>query len=555
MPRLDLGNESKIRVSAAIRATFRRGYTANDLRADATAGLVVGVVALPLSMALAIAAGAPPAHGLYTAIVAGIVIALTGGSTYSVSGPTAAFVVILVPVTVRHGLQGLLVATAMAGVLMLVMGLAGLGRLIQFIPHPVTTGFTMGIALVIAILQLGDLLGLGRLEGERVWERLGDLATRFGDLSVADAGVGLLTLAVLIFWPKVSKKVPGPLVGLAVATLVALLLERVGSAPVTIESLFGGIPQSLPSPTVPWSGSGLDWGDVVDLFPTAAAIALLGAIESLLCAVVADGMTGRRHDPDAELLGLGLGNMVVSFFGGFAATGAIARTATAIRAGARSPIAVVVHSLFLLVAMLALAPILGAIPMAGMAALLLVVAWNMSDARHFTRIARIAPRSDVFVMMTCFLLTVVFDMVVAVITGVMLAALLFMRRMVEISGAELMGGPAGHTVAGLPPGVVFYDVAGPLFFGAAEKALGALSVVGEGVHTVIVDLEDVPAVDATGLVALESIVERLNRHGAKVVISGVRPQPRRALSKAGFRDEPGKLEITDDTNTTLERFF
>lgn len=555
MPRLELDDASKIRVSAAIRATFRRGYTRADLKADATAGLVVGVVALPLSMALAIAAGAPPEHGLYTAIVAGIIIALTGGSTYSVSGPTAAFVVILVPVTTRYGIQGLLVATALAGVMMLVMGLAGLGRLIQFIPHPVTTGFTMGIGLVIAILQLGDLLGLGRLEGERVWERLSDLGSRFGEVSAADAGVGLLTLAVLIFWPKVSKKVPGPLVGLAVATVAGLLLARSGSAPVTIESLFGGIPQALPRPSLPWSGSGLELGDVIDLLPTAAAIALLGAIESLLCAVVADGMTGRRHDPDVELVGLGLGNMVVPFFGGFAATGAIARTATAIRAGARSPLAVVVHSLFLLVAMLALAPVLGAIPMAGMAALLLVVAWNMSDVPHFSRIARTAPRSDVLVMLVCFGLTVVFDMVVAVITGVLLAALLFMRRMVEISGAQLIGGPEGHTVAGLPPGVVFYDIAGPLFFGAAEKALGALAVVGEGVHTVIIDLEDVPAVDATGLVALESIVERLNRKGAKVVITGVRPQPRRALDKAGFHDEAGKLEITDDTNTTLDQFL
>ncbi len=555
MPRLELDDASKIQVSAAIRASFRRGYTRADLRADAIAGLVVGVVALPLSMALAIAAGAPPEHGLYTAIVAGIIIALTGGSTYSVSGPTAAFVVILVPVTTRYGIQGLLVATGLAGVMMLAMGFARLGRLIQFIPHPVTTGFTMGIGLVIAILQLGDLLGLGRLEGERVWERLSDLGTRIGEVSAADAGVGLLTLAVLVFWPKVSKRVPGPLVGLTVATVVALLLARAGSAPVTIGSLFGAIPQALPRPSLPWSGSGLEWSDVIDLLPTAAAIALLGAIESLLCAVVADGMTGRRHDPDAELVGLGFGNMVVPFFGGFAATGAIARTATAIRAGARSPLAVVVHSLFLLVAMLALAPVLGAIPMAGMAALLLVVAWNMSDVPHFSRIARMAPRSDVLVMLVCFGLTVLFDMVVAVITGVMLAALLFMRRMVEISGAQLIGGPEGHTVAGLPPGVVFYDIAGPLFFGAAEKALGALSVVGEGVHTVIIDLEDVPAVDATGLVALESIVERLNRNGAKVLITGVRPQPKRALDKAGFHDEPDKLEITDDTNTTLERFL
>jgi SulP family sulfate permease len=544
-------DSSRLRLGVAIRAAFRRGYTAADLCADAVAGLVVGVVALPLSMALAIAAGAPPEHGLYTAIVAGMVIALTGGSMHSVSGPTAAFVVLLVPVTARHGVQGLMVASALAGVIMLLMGVSGLGRLIQFIPHPVTTGFTAGIAVVIAILQLGDLFGLGSLHGERIWERLADLGERFGQVSAVDLGIGLLTLAVLIVWPRITHRIPGPLVGLTVATIVGLLLAGAGHAPVTIETLFGGIPRRVPMPTFPWAGSGMGWDEVISLLPTAAAIALLGAIESLLCAVVADGMTGGRHDSDAELVGLGLGNIVAPFFGGFAATGAIARTATAIRAGARSPFAVVVHSVFLLVAMLVLAPVLGHIPMAGMAALLLVVAWNMSDLPHFKRIARIAPRSDVVVMFVCFALTVLFDMVVAVITGVVLAAFLFMRRMVEISGAQLVGGPEGHTIGGLPPGVVFYDVAGPLFFGAAEKALGALTVVGEGVHTVIVDLEDVPAMDATGLVALESIVERINRNGAKVVLTGIQPQPRRAVERAGFHDEPGKLELTDDLDTTL----
>ena len=552
---MELEGGSRLKVAAALRATLKRGYGRDDLKADAVAGLVVGVVALPLSMALAIAAGAPPEHGLYTAIVAGIVIALTGGSTHSVSGPTAAFVVLLVPVTARYGVTGLVVATAMAGLIMVAMGVAGLGRLIQFVPHPVTTGFTAGIAVVIAVLQLGDLLGLGRLEGERIWERVTDLASRFDQLAWPDVTVGLVTLFVLIVWPRLSRRVPGPLVGLAVAAGLGWIFVRTGASVVTIESLFGGIPRSLPSPTLPWGGAGLTWADVSALAPTAAAIAMLGAIESLLCAVVADGMTGRRHDPDAELVGLGIGNIVVPFFGGFAATGAIARTATAIRAGARSPFAVVVQSLFLIVAMLALAPMLGHIPMAGMAALLLVVAWNMSDARHFARITRIAPRSDVFVMLTCFVLTVAFDMVVAVLVGVVLAALLFMRRMVEISGAEVFGGPGGHSVGGLPPGVVFYDVAGPLFFGAAEKALDALALVGEGVHTVIIDLEDVPAIDATGLVALESTVARLNRNGAKVVLSGVRPQPRRALAKAGFVDAEGRLEITDDTDTTIDRIL
>jgi SulP family sulfate permease len=540
---------------AAIRAVKARGYEIADLRADAIAGVVLGVVALPLSMALAIAAGAPPEYGLFTAIVAGIVIALSGGSMHSVSGPTAAFVVLLVPVVSRYGMPGLLVATAMAGLILLAMGLFGLGRLIQFVPHPVTTGFTAGIAVVIAVLQLGDFLGLGRLEGERIWERLADMVERLPEISWPDVAVGSLTLVILIVWPRVTRKVPGPLVALVIATVAGLVLGGMDLPVETITTQFGGVPGQVPMPTLPWADSGLTWDDVYDLAPTALAIAVLGAIESLLCAVIADGMTGGRHDPDAELVGLGLGNIVAPFFGGFAATGAIARTATGIRAGGRTPMAVVIHSLFLLAAMLALAPVLGSIPMAAMAALLLIVAWNMSDVGHFVRITRIAPRSDVLVLFVCFVLTVAFDMVVAVAVGVVLAALLFMRRMVEISGARLIGGPEGHTAVGLPPGVVFYDVAGPLFFGAAEKALEALTVVEEGVHTVVMDLEDVPAIDATGLVALESTIARLNGHNVKVVLSGVRPQPRRALEKAGFRDEPGRLEITDDTDTTLEHLI
>jgi SulP family sulfate permease len=516
--------------------------------------VIVGVVALPLSMALAIAAGAPPEHGLFTAIVAGIVIAVSGGSMHSVSGPTAAFVVLLAPVTAKYGVEGLLVASLMAGVILIAMGMLRMGALIQFVPHPVTTGFTAGIGVVIAVLQLGDFLGVGRLEGERVWDRVADLIGKAPEVRWPDITVGVVTLAVLIWFPRLTRRVPAPLVALVAATLTGVALMAAGWEVVTIKSQFGGIPAVPPLPRLPWVGSNLTWSGVGELAPTAAAIAMLGAIESLLCAVVADGMSGGRHDPDAELVGLGLGNVVGPFFGGFAATGAIARTATGIRAGGRTPVAVVIHSLFLLSSMLVLAPALGYIPMAGMAGLLLVVAWNMSEAGHFVRIMRIAPRSDVFVLLVCFGLTVAFDMVIAVTVGIVLASLLFMRRMAEISGAQLLGGPQGHQADGLPPGVVFYDVAGPLFFGAAEKALEALTVVGSGVHTVIVDIEDVPAVDATGLVALESAVHRLNGAGIKVVITGVQPQPRRALARAGFEDRPPLLEIANDVDITLTRF-
>ena len=555
MSRRFVTGESPVRFATALRAVRARGYTRDDLRSDAVAGVTLGLVALPLSMALAIAAGAPPEHGLYTAIVAGIVIAVTGGSMHSVSGPTAAFVVLLAPVTARYGLQGLLVATGLAGLILAAMGLLKMGRLIQFVPHPVTTGFTAGIGVVIALTQLGDFLGIGRIEGEDVREWVTGLARDVGQTKWPDVAVGVAVLAVLIGLPRISHRVPAPLVALVTAIVVGLILSQTGFEVATINSRFDGIPGAAPRLELPWSGSGLTWTDVGSLMPTAFAIAMLGAIESLLCAVVADGMTGGRHDPDAELIGLGLGNLIAPFFGGFAATGAIARTATGIRAGGRTPIAVVIHSVFLLLAIVLLAGLLGYVPMAGMAALLLVVAWNMADARHFARIMRIAPRSDVMVLLVCFSLTVVFDMVVAVVVGVVLAAMLFMRRMVEISGAELTGGAEGHTVAGLPPGVVFYDVAGPLFFGAAEKALEALTMVGSGVHTVIMDLEDVPAIDATGLVALETTIQRLNSQSVKVVLSGVRPQPRRALEKAGFEQQPGLLEITDDTTVTLDRFL
>ncbi len=544
---------SPFRVATAMRALSRRGYTRGDLRADATAGVILGIVALPLSMALAIAAGAPPQYGLFTAIVAGIVVAATGGSMHTVSGPTAAFVVLLAPLTARHGLTGLFLATMMAGGILVVMGSLRLGKLIQFVPHPVTTGFTAGIGVVIAVLQLGDFLGLGTLEGERIWQRLDDLFERLPGASWPDVTVGVVSLAAFTLGPRLVKRVPAPLLGLVIGAVLAAILGATGHDAVTISSQFGGIPAVPPTPQLPWSDGGVTLSMLGDIAPTALAIAMLGAIESLLCAVVADGMSGGRHDPDAELVGLGIGNIVAPFFGGFAATGAIARTATSIRAGGRTPVATIIHSLFLLVAMVALAPLLGEIPMAGMAALLLVVAWNMSDVDHFARIIRIAPRSDVAVMLVCFALTVAFDMVVAVSVGVVLAAFLFMNRMVEISGATLIGGSDDRNVTGLPPGVVYYDVAGPLFFGAAEKAFEALLTVDHHVHTVVIDLDDVPAMDATGLIAFESTIERLNRSGVKVIVSGVQPQPARVLARAGFEDRPGELEITGDTDSTLTR--
>ncbi len=549
--------------AAALRATLREGYRLDDFKADALAGAVVGVVALPLSMALAIASGVAPQHGLATTIVAGLLIALLGGSRVLVSGPTAAFVVVLAPIAERHGVGGLLVATLLAGALLVAMGLAGAGRLIEFVPYPVTTGFTAGIAVVIATLQVKDLLGLQPVGApEHYLERVAALWRALPTWRPGDALLGALTLAVLVIWPRVSRRVPAPLVALTLAALAGLALERL--APdlqlATIANRFShvsegvrhpGIPQQPPLPLLPWNLPGADgaplalsFGLLRALLPSAFAIAMLGAIESLLAAVVADGMTGQRHDPDAELLAQGLGNLAAPFFGGLAATGAIARTATSVRSGARSPLAAVVHALFVLLAVLLLAPALGRLPMAALAALLLVVAWNMSESEHFVHLLRRAPRSDVLVLLCCFGLTVLFDMVVSVTFGVLLASFFFMHRMVEVSGVRLAGPEHPRLHEPLPPGVLLYDVAGPLFFGAAQKAMSTLEgVLRTQVRVVVLDLEDVPAIDATGLVALESLVRRLNGAGVKVVLVGVLGQPLHALARAGWRNRKGRLRI------------
>jgi SulP family sulfate permease len=551
------------RIAPALRAALREDYGAAALRADLMAGAVVGVVALPLSMALAIASGVPPQHGLYTAIVAGVAIALLGGSPVQVSGPTAAFVVILSPIAARFGLGGLLLATLMAGVILFAMGAARLGQFVEYVPYPVTTGFTAGIAVVIGTLQLKDFLGLEVAQlPEHYLERLGVLVRALPTVQPADVVIGLLTLGLLILWPRVSQRVPSPLVALACAAVVAVAAARTvpGFKVATIATRFSyetaggtraGIPRDPPRPVVPWRLPGPDGRpmrvslDLLrDLMPSAFAIAILGAIESLLSATVADGMTRRKHDPDAELMAQGVGNVLAPFLGGIAATGAIARTATNIRAGARSPLAAVVHSFVVLAAVVFLAPWLGYLPMASLAALLLVVAWNMSDSKHFAHLLRVSPRADVAVLLACFTLTVVFDMVVSVTAGVMMAALLFMRRMAEISTVELVGEGHPDLAEPLPRGVLVYDIAGPLFFGAAQRAMHALQAVeARHVRVVVLDLDHVPAIDATGIVALESLVTRLNESGVKVILAAIQDQPLRALARAGWRNRKGRLRI------------
>lgn len=549
LPRLQL------HPAAALRTAFRQGYTRDIFRADALAGLVVGIVALPLSMALAIASGVPPQYGLYSAIVAGGVIAVLGGSKVQVSGPTAAFVVILAPISARYGLGGLLCATAMAGLLLILMGVTRMGKLIHFIPYPVTTGFTAGIGVVIATLQVRDLLGLNVAHmPEKYLERVGALVHALPTARWQDLVVGAFTLFVLLLFPRITKRVPAALVALGLAAVGAALLHRFFPTfdVATIHSRFsytsgghvyGGIPQLPPMPVFPWNFPGADGRPLHvgpeffrTLLSSAFAIAVLGAIASLLSAVVADGLTGKQHDPDAELVAQGFGNLIAPFFGGIAATGAIARTTTNIRSGGRTPIAALIHSVFVLT-MLLLAPVLGYLPMASLAALLLVVAWNMSEVKHFVHTVRVAPRSDVVVLLACFSLTIVFDMVVSVTFGVLLAAVLFMKRMADLADVRVVGERHSQVHDPLPHDVLIYEIAGPLFFGAAQKAASTLGVVQTGIRVVILDMRAVPFMDATGLVNLESVIAKLNRAHVMVILGGVQEQPRKVFEKAEWNKE------------------
>jgi SulP family sulfate permease len=561
---LAMAYRAKDLIGYGLRQRLKEGYTAKDFRADLLAALVVGVVALPLSMALAIAVGVPPQHGLYTAIIAGVICALLGGTRFQVTGPTAAFVVILVPIVHKYGLSGLLVAGMMAGVMLLAMGLARLGRLMQFVPHPVTTGFTAGIALVLIILQLKDAMGVELPRTDGTFEYIGALVEAAPNANPWDIGIAVVTIILLLVIPKLTNKIPAPLIALTLVSIGVVILDHFvpGFHATTIGSRFSstiggeivhGIPPLPPLPVIPWhfesSGATLNFQMIRELLPAAFAIAMLGAIESLMSAVVADGMSNTKHDPNAELIALGIANIIVPFFGGIAATGALARTATNIKAGARSPIAAALHSVFILAATIALAPLVSYLPMAALAGLLIVVARNMSEARHFARLVRIAPRADVMVMLTCFGLTVAFDMVVAVTFGVMLAALLFMKRMAVLTRANLQ--TITDTKVEAPPGVRVYELAGPLFFGAAKTAMEQLHVAGDQDHTMILVMEHVPTIDATGLVALESVLDRLFRSKVKVIFAGLNPEVAELFERAGIKRDPGKLAYAPDVDTAI----
>lgn len=555
---------------SALRRSISSRPAAQELSANILAGLTVGVIALPLSMALAIASGVPPHHGLYTAMVAGIVIALAGGSKVNISGPTAAFVVVLLPIVHQYGLGGLLLSGLMAGGILVLMGVGRLGKLIEVVPYPVVVGFTAGIGVVIATLQVKDFLGLeiAHFDGHYL-DKLESLIQALPSLNGQELLIGALTFVVLLIWPRLRSKIPGHLVALLVGSVAAWALSRgLGDFSVAtigtrfsyeIDGVMGnGIPPVLPTFEWPWNlpnadgqPIGLSFELIRTLLPSAITIAILGALESLLCAVVADGMSGKKHNPNDELIGQGLGNLVAPLFGGLPATAAIARTAANIRAGGSLPLASVVHGLFIVLSILLLAPMLSYIPMASMAALLIMVAWNMSEAKHFVRTVRVAPAGDVVVLFTCFVLTVLFDMTIAVAVGMGLAAMLFIKKSISLAEGSMIEGDRGGEQ--LSDQIVTYDINGPLFFGSARKALNAITMVRPDVRVVILDMAEVSMLDMSAIVAMESIVEEMQARGVGLVINSLQPRMILKLRRAGLRKKTGLIDYSRSVEDGLKK--
>ncbi len=512
------------------------------------AGVIVGVVALPLAMAFAIASGAKPEQGLYTAIVAGVLVSVFGGSRLQIAGPTGAFIVILAGVTAEFGIAGLQLATLMAGIILLLLGIARLGAVIRFIPEPVIVGFTAGIGVIIWVGQWKDFFGLPAVTGEHFHEKLFHLLQVLPQLHLATTALAALGLALVLLAPRLPglARVPGPLVAMVVVTVLQAVFQFDGV--MTIGAAFGGIPRGLPVPALPE----VTLAQVLALIGPAFTIAMLGAIESLLSAVVADGMAGTRHDSNQELIGQGVANIVSPLFGGFAATGAIARTATNIRNGGTSPLAGIVHAATLVLVILFLAPLAAHIPLAVLAAILFVVAWNMSEAHHFMTMLRRAPRADVVILLVTFALTVFADLVIAVNIGVILATFHFLRRMadsVEVSALadeDIRQELSHQGLAVLPPGALAYAVEGPFFFGAAEKFERALAQTHTDPHTVLIRLKWVPFIDITGLETLEEVVMDLQRRGVRVLLSGANPRVQAKMEKAGLIERVGRQHCFDE---------
>ncbi len=521
----------------------------NHWTSNIIAGVIVGVVALPLAMAFAIASGARPEQGLYTAIIGGACVAAFGGSRVQIAGPTGAFVAILAGVTARYGISGLEAATLMAGVILVLMGAARMGAVIRFIPAPVIVGFTAGIAVTIFVGQWRDFLGLPPVQAEHLHERLWRLIEVMPQLSWATVALAATSLLLVIYLPRAPglSRVPGPLAAMLVATVTQATLHLPGVA--TLGTAFGGIPRGLPSFSLP----DLSLTHIVTLIGPAFTIALLGAIESLLSAVVADGMSGTRHDSNQELIGQGIANILSPLFGGFAATGAIARTATNIRNGGTSPLAGLVHAATLVAVLLILTPLAASIPLASLAAILFVVAWNMSDVGRFAAIMRTAPIADRWILLITFLLTVFVDLIVAVNVGVILAVLQFLRRMAETvetqpaQAHDLKSELAELGMTHLPADVQVYEITGPMFFGAIENIKRPLLEIRPYPKTLIIRLDRVPFMDITGIQTLGETMHQLRKKGVSVVLCEANQRVREKLFKAGLLEGSS----TDDCPSTL----
>jgi SulP family sulfate permease len=530
-------------------------FAARQWLPNIIAGVIVGVVALPLAMAFAIASGARPEQGLYTAIIGGACVSIFGGSRVQIAGPTGAFIAILSGVTARYGISGLEVATLMAGIMLVLMGLTRMGAVIQFIPAQVIVGFTTGIGVIIFVGQWRDFLGLPPVTGEHFHERLWHLIQAMPRLHVPTAALAVLSLLLVIYAPRLKwlARVPGPLLAMTVATLLQAVLHLPGVA--TLGSAFGGLPQGLPRFVLP----DLSAAHVITLIGPAFTIALLGAIESLLSAVVADGMAGTRHDSNQELIGQGLANIIAPLFGGFAATGAIARTATNIRNGGTSPLAGITHAVTLVAVLLFLAPLAASIPLASLAAILFVVAWNMSESRRFVMLLQRAPMADRAILVITFLLTVFADLVVAVNVGVILAVLQFLRRMAATTETQPVRAHALKAelleigVAGLPADVVVYEIAGPMFFGAVENFRRALLEMRPAPGTLIIRLDRVPFMDITGIQTLEEVIGKLRKRGVHVLLCEANERVHGKLKTAGVLDGNYHLTLREALSLVLAK--
>lgn len=537
---------------------LKEGYSRKRLVEDLMSGLIVGVVALPLAIAFAIASGVKPEQGLFTAVIAGFLISLFSGSRVQIGGPTGAFIVVVFSIVQQHGYAGLAVATMMAGALLIVMGVCRLGTAIKFIPYPMTVGFTSGIALIIAMTQVKDLFGL-RLESSATSfvDRVVLYSHNLSTFSIESVVVGGLALAIILLWPRVTKKIPGSIVALIVTTVIVqgsnLPVETIGSA-------FGQVPTMLPRPQLPH----FEWAMIPALISPALTIALLAAIESLLSAVVSDGMTGHRHKSNMELVAQGIANMVCPLFGGIPATGAIARTATNVKNGGTTPISGLVHALTLLMIMMVFGRWASLIPLATLAAVLLVVAYHMSEWRHFVRLFR-SPRNDIFVMLTTFALTVFVDLTVAIEVGVVLSALLFMQRMGSATQVRHVSGQGvlnldeeqeddrSISLYKIPQGVEVFEVHGPFFFGATNQFKDTLSIIEQPPKVLILRMRHIFTIDATAIRVLEDVFEKTHNDNTQLILSGVQDNVLTKLKRTYLYSELGEQQIVGDIDAALKR--